>query len=113
RRHDFAARRLHHHASDLVHRDLAADGPGEIGEARVHAVANAAAARLVAREALLVEDHHIHAPAGEGERGERARRPAAHHDDLGLARSHARQGITMTGYAGVPPVRPSLVRADV
>jgi len=61
----------------------------ELGKPPVNAVADAAAARLVARKALLVEDERIHPAARQRERGQRSGRAAADHDDFRLAPSHA------------------------
>ena len=106
-----AARRLHQHAADLVDRDAGAQVVGQVGEAPVHAVADAAAAGLVAREALLVEHEHVDAPTGEGQRGQRARRPAADHDDTGVEGRHRDSVLHTPGtMSGMPPFLPFVHR---
>src|SRR5207302_1964782 len=88
-------RALHPDLPDLVNVDGGAEIVRELREAPVDAVADAAAARLVTRKPLSVQEQRGHATRGERHRGHRAGGTAADDDDVGRL-VHGARSITST-----------------
>jgi hypothetical protein len=79
--------RFHQNFMDLVDVDGGAEEGSQLGKSTEDAVPDAAPARLVAGEPLLVEKDDAQASPGQGHGGQRARGPAPHHDDVSHPRT--------------------------
>src|SRR5438067_9219731 len=110
RQHGGARRALHQDPADLVDRDRRAQIVREVGEAPVHPVTNAAAAGLVAGEALRVEHERPHAAPRERERRERPRRSPTDDDDVGHGASPSRLMDGHYRIVGMPEFLPFVRR---